>query len=73
MTNNENKIKRTNIVSSTDLDRYEGTVKIIRQAWDTLPEDIEPHEREMFVEIAGKILILQETLRESEKDRKNIN
>ena len=71
--NKESKIRNTNIVSSMDLDRYGGTVKMIRQAWDSLPEDIELHEREMFVEIASRVLILQDRLREADKDRKNVN
>ena len=69
----DKKIHRTNTISSTDLDRYNGTVKMVRNAWDNLPEDIELHEREMFVEIAGKILDLQGRLRESDKDQKNVN
>lgn len=56
-----------------DLDRYEGTVRLIREAWDNLPEDVDIAERETFVEVAGRVLMLQNTLREKEKDNKNLN
>lgn len=67
------KINRTATITSADLDRYEGTVKLIRNAWDNLPEDVEIEEREMFVEIASRVLTLQRTLREKDKDESNIN
>lgn len=70
---NEDKLHRTNVVSSSDLDRFEGTVKLIRQAWDNLPDDIEVHEREMFVEIASKVLALQNNLREQDKEKESLN
>lgn len=73
MIKNDSKITRTSTISSSDLDRYEGTVKKIREAWDNLPDDIEMHEREMFVEIASKVLFLHNRLREVEKDNKNVN
>lgn len=69
----DKKIHRTNTISSTDLDRYGGTVKLIRRAWDNLPDDINMSEREMFVEIASRVLILQNRLREPDKDGRNIN
>lgn len=72
MTKN-NKIQFTNTISSLDLDRYEGTVKKIREAWENLPEDIEISEREMFIEIASRVLFLHNRLREVEKDNKNVN
>lgn len=56
-----------------DLDRYEGTVRMIRDAWDSLPEDVDISEREMFVEITSRVLMLQNTLREKEKNNGNLN
>lgn len=56
-----------------DLDRYEGTVRLIREAWDSLPDDVNIAEREMFIEITSRVLTLQNTLREKEKDNKNLN
>ncbi len=58
---------------SADLDRYEGTVKKLRSAWDNLPDDISMDEREMFVELSSKVLHLSMKLRESEKDNTEIN
>lgn len=69
----DKKIQRTNVIFSADLERYEGAVKKIRDAWENLPEDIEFHEREMFIEIASKVLFLQNRLREVEKDDRDIN
>lgn len=67
------KILKTKTISSMDLDRYEGTVRLIREAWDSLPDDVNIAEREMFIEITSRVLILQNTLREKEKDNKNLN
>ncbi|MGE5041986.1 MAG: hypothetical protein ACM3IJ_03705 [Candidatus Levyibacteriota bacterium] len=66
-------IQRTNTITSADLTRYRGTVKIIHEAWDNLPEDIEMHEREMFIELTSKVLTLQNQLREKDKDTDDLN
>lgn len=73
MKKDDKKIQRTNIMSSSDLGRYRGTVKLIQEAWDNLPEDIETHEREMFIEITSRVLMLQNQLREKDKDTDNVN
>lgn len=69
----DTKIQRTNVIFSADLDRYEGTIKKIRQAWENLPEDIESSEREMFIEIASRVLFLHNRLREVEKEKDSLN
>ncbi len=68
-----NKLQRTKVIVSADLDRYEGTVKKLRSAWDNLPDDISMDEREMFVELSSKVLHLSMKLRESEKDITEVN
>ncbi len=67
------KFQRTKVIGSSELDRFEGAVKNIRHAWDNLPEDVDFSEREMFVEIASRVLWLQNSLREEEKDTRHIN
>lgn len=66
------KILDTNTISSVDLDRYNGNVSLIRKAWDSLPEDVDEIEREMFIEMASKVLTLSGLYRK-EKDNKNLN
>ncbi len=73
MKKTDRKIQRTNTMTSADLDRYRGTVKLIQQAWDNLPDDIDFTEREMFIEISSKVLTLQNTLREKDKETDSIN
>lgn len=68
-----NKIQRTRVMMSADLDRYEGTVKQLRNAWENLPDDISMDEREMFVELSSKVLHLSMKLRESDKDNTELN
>lgn len=69
----EEKIHRTNVVTSADLDRYGGAVKLMRQAWDNLPEDVDSVEREMFVEITSRVLTLHTSLSDREKDTNEVN
>lgn len=73
MKKDDKKIPRTNTMTSADLDRYRGTVKLIQQAWDSLPDDIDFTEREMFIEISSRVLTLQNTLRERDKDTDSVN
>ncbi len=69
----DQKIQITRVRTSADLDRFEGTVKKLRSAWDNLPDDISLDEREMFVELSSKVLSLSITLHEQEKDNKDVN
>lgn len=71
--NSDRKIQRTNVISSADLERYEGTIKQVRIAWENLPEDIDTTEREIFIEVASRVLFLHNRLREAEKDKERIN
>ncbi len=67
------KIQKTNVVFSSDLERSGGAVRLIRNAWDNLPEDIDMTEREMFIEISSRFIKLNEALREEQKDKGGIN
>ncbi len=69
----DKKFQRTSVITTADLDRFEGTVKHMRDAWDNLPDDISLDEREMFVELSSKVLSLSITLHEQEKDNKDVN
>ncbi len=69
----DRKIHRTTVATSADLDRYEGAIKKLRSAWDSLPDDISLDEREMFVELSSKVLSLSITLREQEKNNSEVN
>lgn len=70
---NDRAIPRTNVIFSADLERYEGTIKQVRLAWDNLPEDIDASEREIFIEVASRVLFLHSRIREVEKNREGIN
>lgn len=69
----DKKNQRTTVIGSAELDRFEGTVKNIKRAWDSMPDDADFSEREIFVEIASKVLFMQNRLREQDKDNRNIN
>lgn len=70
---NDRKIHRTSVITTADLDRFEGTVKHMRDAWDNLPEDVNSEEREMFIELSSQVLSMQNLLYEREKDTDSLN
>ncbi len=67
------KIQKTNVIFTSDLERSGNAVRLIRNAWDNLPEDIDMTEREMFIEISSRFIKLNEALREEQKDKEGIN
>ncbi len=69
----QDKIQKTSVMTTADLDRFEGTVKNLRNAWDNLPEDIALDEREMFIELTSKVLVLHNKLRAQDKNNSNLN
>lgn len=60
-------------MSSDSLDRSDSVVQHIREAWDSLPDDIDMSEREMFVEIASKVIKLHGLLQQEQKSKDHLN
>lgn len=73
MTDKKSKIYSTTVISSEKLDRSDEIVQHIRSAWDNLPEDIDMTEREMFVEVASKVIRLHHNLIQDKKSRDGLN
>lgn len=73
MINRKDKIYRTTTISSEELERSDEVVQHIRNAWENLPEDIDISEREMFVEIATKVIKLHSALSEEKKRKDHLN
>jgi hypothetical protein len=75
MIRNSKKIQKTNVLSSTDLERFGGAVKHIRQVWEHMAEADEAdfEERELFVEMAAKVLFLRSKLSELDKNNDSVN
>ncbi|MBP6913610.1 MAG: hypothetical protein KBC00_03305 [Candidatus Levybacteria bacterium] len=73
MKRNTQKIQKTNVLSSSDLERFGGAVKHIRQAWENMADETDFEEREMFVEMASKILYLRGKLSELDKSNDMVN
>ncbi|HMS22473.1 MAG TPA: hypothetical protein PKA38_01795 [Candidatus Levybacteria bacterium] len=73
MKRNSKKIQKTNVLSSTDLERFGGAVKHIRQAWENMADETDFEERELFVEMASKVLFLRSKLSELDKSNDHVN
>lgn len=71
--NSPNKIYTTTTISSEELERSDDVVQHIRNAWENLPEDIDMSEREMFIEIASKVIKLHAGLVEEKKQKDHLN
>jgi len=71
--NSTNKIYTTTTISSEELERSDDVVQHIRNAWENLPEDIDMSEREMFIEIASKVIKLHAGLVEEKKQKDHLN
>lgn len=69
----QDKIQMTSVITTSDLDRFGGTVKNLRDAWEHLPQDIDQDAREMFIELTSKVLVLHNKLREQDKDTSGLN
>lgn len=73
MPNKKPKIYTTTTISSDELERSDEVVQQIRSAWENLPDDIDMTEREMFVEIASKVIKLHSALSSEKKRRDHLN
>lgn len=73
MINKDVKVLDTKTISSEQLERCDGTIKHIRNAWENLPEDLDVEEREMFIELASKLIKLHSLVKNIEKDPSNLN
>ncbi len=73
MKRNSKKIQKTNVLSSTDLERFGGAVKHIRQAWENMADETDFEERELFVEMASKVLFSRSKLSELDKSNDHVN
>lgn len=73
MINKDVKVLDTKTISSEQLERCDGTIKHIRNAWENLPEDLDIEEREMFIELASKLIKLHGLVRNIEKDPSSLN
>lgn len=71
--NTQSKIYTTTTISSEELERSDDVVQHIRSAWENLPEDIDMSEREMFIEIASKVIKLHSSLVEEKKQKDHLN
>lgn len=69
----DKKFQRTSVITTADLDRFGGTVKYMRDAWDNLPDDVNLEEREIFIELSSQVLTMQNLLYEKEKNTDNLN
>lgn len=69
----QDRIQKTSVITTADLDRFGGTVRNLRHAWEHLPEDIALEEREMFIELTSKVLTLHNKIREQDKNNSNLN
>ncbi len=71
--NLSDRIYTTTTISSEELERSDDVVQHIRSAWENLPEDIDISEREMFIEIASKVIKLHSSLVEEKKQKDHLN
>lgn len=71
--NTQSKIYTTSTISTEELERSDEVVQQIRSAWENLPEDIDMSEREMFIEIASKVIKLHAGLVEEKKQKDHLN
>lgn len=73
MVNKDIKVLDTKTMSSEQLERCDGTIRHIQEAWENLPEDIDTEERGVFIELVSKLITLHNLVRRLEGDHGTLN